>query len=283
LIQQLLDTALVVEGGAMRGVFSTGVLDGFLERHFNPFHFYIGVSAGATSLAAYLAEMPGRNRKIYTDYSIRPEFINVPRFLRGGHLVDLDWLWDITIARMRLNLPTIYAKGKPFIVGLTDVHTGKAVYKETAAEDLEHLLKASSALPLFYRDFPLVDGVPMTDGGVADPIPIAETIRRGAQRIMVIRTRAGDYKKSRDPWNYLISWFLRQYPALRETILNQDRIYNNAASLIHNPPSGVSIIQVCPPDGFQTGRFSRKPEVLHEGYQQGHASADDAIARWESV
>ena len=82
----------------MRGVFSTGVLDGFLERQFDPFHLYVGVSAGATSIAAYLAEMHGRNRRIYTELSTGPEFINLARFLRGGHLMDLDWLWNVTIS-----------------------------------------------------------------------------------------------------------------------------------------------------------------------------------------
>lgn len=70
------------------------VLDGFLEARFNLFDRYVGVSSGAGNLAAYLAEMPERNFKIYTDYSLRPEFISLKRFFRGGHLMDLDWLWD---------------------------------------------------------------------------------------------------------------------------------------------------------------------------------------------
>jgi len=283
MMRQSFDPALVVEGGAMRGIFSTGVLDGFLARGFNPFHLYLGVSAGATSLAAYLAEMPGRNRRIYTELSIRPEFINPLRFIRGGHLMDLDWHWQITISQMRLDLPMIYAKRKPFIVGLTDARTGKAVYKESAADDLEHLLRASSALPLFYRDFPEVDGAPMTDGGVSDPIPVGEAIRRGARRIMVIRSRSGNYHKSRDPWNYCMGWMLRDRPLLRATIIGQARIYNEAVSLIFSPPSGVSIMQVCPPANFRPGRFTRDPEVLQEGYEQGFAAAADAMSRWESV
>ena len=111
---QSMATALVVEGGALRGVFSTGILDGFLESRFNPFDFYLGVSSGASNLAAYLAEMIGRNKRIYTDYSLRPEFIDPVRFLRGGHLMDLDWLWDTTIREIRLDLQRIYAKAETF-------------------------------------------------------------------------------------------------------------------------------------------------------------------------
>ncbi len=280
LTRRPLETALVVEGGAMRGVFSTGVLDGFLDRGFNPFHFFIGVSAGATNLAAYLAEMPGRNRRIYTDLSTRPEFINIVRFLRGGHLMDLDWLWDLTISTMRLDLARIYSGGRPFIVGLTDVRTGKAVYKETSSENLEHVLKASSALPLFYRNFPLVDGRPMTDGGVADPIPVAKAIRNGARRVMVIRSRSSDFHKISDPTYFAMSFFFGQHSALRATIKNQNRIYDDAISLIQNPPAGVSIVEVCPSPLFRPRRFTRKPDVLLEGYELGRAAADDAIRRW---
>ncbi len=122
--------AIVVEGGAMRGVFSTGILDGFLMEGFNPFDIYIGVSSGAGNLAAYLAEMPGRNLKIYSDYALRPQFLSYSRFFRGKHLMDLDWLWDITISECRLDLKKIYEKKRPFLVGMRDIQTGKAVYKE---------------------------------------------------------------------------------------------------------------------------------------------------------
>ena len=189
------ETALVVEGGAMRGVFSTGVLDVFVEKGFNPFDLYLGVSSGSGNLAAYLAEMPGRNFRIYTDYSLRPEFISFPRFLRGGHLMDLDWLWEITISEVRLDLDTIYSQDKPFLVCLSDVHKGRAIYQTTRTDNLEDALKASSALPLLYRGFPLVDGVEMADGGLTDGLPVGEAIRRGAHRIMVLRSRPKPYRK----------------------------------------------------------------------------------------
>jgi len=274
--------ALVVEGGAMRGIFTTGVLDGFLERGFNPFDLYVGVSAGAGNLAAYLADMPGRNRTIYTDVSVRPEFISLARFLRGGHLMDLDWMWNITIARMRLDLAAIYARRKPFLVGLTDVATGKPFCKETSAEDLEHLLKASSALPVFYRGFPLVDNRPVADGGVSDPIPVGEAIRRGSRRIMVIRSRPRGFHRKRDGSSFLMAWFLKAYPDLRATVLNQNVIYNRAVSLIQNPPPGVFIVEVSPPAGFRLGRFTRDRDALCKGYEQGKAAAGGAISRWEA-
>src|SRR5512135_324999 len=86
--------ALVVEGGGMRGIFSAGVLDAFLEQDFDPFDIYIGVSAGACNLSSQVAGQYRRNFRIYTNQMVRPEFISVGKFLRGGHYMDLDWLWE---------------------------------------------------------------------------------------------------------------------------------------------------------------------------------------------
>ena len=280
---QSIHTALVVEGGALRGVFSTGLFDGFLEAKFNPFDLFIGVSSGATNLAAYLAEMIGRNGSIYMNYSLRPEFISFSKFFHGGHLIDLDWLWAITIREIRLDLEAIYSKTKPFIVVLTDVQTGDAIYKATSARDLEEVLKASSAMPLLYRDFPKVEGRPMTDGGVADALPVGEAIRRGAIRIMVIRSRHRDYIKRNSLTDYFMRWCMRHYPLLQLAMKKRVRRYNEAVSLIRKPPKGISIIEICPPENFRVSRLSQDPLVLREGYDQGRTLAAEAIALWETA
>lgn len=278
-----MNTALVVEGGALRGIFSTGILDVFVERRFNPFDFYIGVSSGASNLAAYLAEMVGRNKKIYTGYSLRPEFIDFTRFFRGGHLMDLDWLWNTTIREIRLDLQTIYTKQKPFIVVLTNVQTGEAVYKYTGAQDLEHVLKASSAMPLLYRSYPIVDALPMTDGGVADALPVGQAILLGARHIMVIRSRHRDYVKHHDPLDYLIRWHLRHRPLLQQAMTKRISRYDESINLIRKPPDGVTIIEICPPAKFRVSRLCQNRSILEEGYNHGRALAAYAIARWEGA
>ncbi len=276
-------SALVVEGGALRGVFSTGLLDGFLEARFNPFELFIGVSSGASNLAAYLAGMIGRNRRIYMEYSLRPEFISFPKFLRGGHLLDLDWLWDITIREIRLDLATIYSRAKPFVVVLTDAQTGEARYKLTGAHDLEHVLKASSAMPLLYRAYPEVEGRLMTDGGVADSIPVGEAIRRGARRIMVIRSRHRDYTKRQGMSERFMRWHVRHFPLLQDAMAKRVERYNESVALIRKPPEGISIIEICPPESFRVSRLSQDRMILQEGYEQGQALAAEAIARWNTV
>jgi predicted patatin/cPLA2 family phospholipase len=273
-------TALVVEGDAWRGIFSTGVLDGFLESGFNPFDFFLGVSSGACNLAAYLAEMPKRNFLIYTDYSLRPEFISFKRFFSGGHLLDLDWLWEKTISEMRLDLKTIYDRKKPLTACLTDVQTGNAVYKKTNAGNLESVLKASSALPVLYRAFPAIDGHMTTDGGISDPIPIKKAIDMGARKIMVIRSRPKYYQKKESFSQAALLWKLRSYPCLRQTILGRVKRYNESVSLIRKPPRGVDIVEICPPDNFRPGRLVRNKTILMEGYDQGRMMAVNALRFW---
>lgn len=264
----------------MRAVFSTGVLDQFLRERFDPFDLYLGVSAGAGNLAAFLAEMPGRNLKLYCDYSRRPQFKSMARFLTGGHLLDLDWLWQTTISEIRLDLRTIYEKGRPLIVGMTDVDTGQAVYHETDSDDLEHVLKASSALPLLYRDFPVVNGRAMTDGGLTDAIPVGEAIRLGAKEILVIRSRPWGYRKKSGIADRLAAWKLRYLPGLRRAMQDRAAAYNRTVELIRNPPAGVRFLEVCPPESFQPSRLTGNAAKLVSGYRQGRRAGKDAVSDW---
>ena len=130
-------TALVVEGGAMRGIFAAGVLDAFLAKGHTAFDHCIGVSAGAVNLAAFLAGQRGRNHSVITDYSCRPEFISLARFVRGGHWLDLDWLWAITIRECRLDLARFAANPVPLTVVATRVSDGQATYLKGNAAELE--------------------------------------------------------------------------------------------------------------------------------------------------
>ncbi|MHB9097963.1 MAG: patatin-like phospholipase family protein [Syntrophales bacterium] len=215
------------------------------------------------------------------EYSLSPDFISFSKFFRGGHLLDLDWLWEVTIREIRLDLGVVYSRGKPFIVVMTDVQTGDAVYQLTGAGDLEQVLKASSAMPLLYRDYPRVGGRPMTDGGVADALPVGEAIRRGARRIMVIRSRPRESLKCNSTTEYVLRWHVRRYPLLRQAMAKRIRRYNEAVELIRTPPNGVSIIEICPPENFRVSRLSKDRRVLQEGYGQGRALAGEAMELWK--
>ncbi|TVX86802.1 patatin-like phospholipase family protein [Paenibacillus agilis] len=273
-------TALVVEGGGMRGIFSTGVLDAFIQHSFNPFDICIGVSAGANNTAVYLGQMYKRNYKVITDYSIRPDFINWKKFMRGGHLMDLDWLWDTTTRELPVHRELLFNGHSQFLIGVTEVETGKPVYLEPNTNNLEQMLKASSAIPVLYRGFVEVDGIPYVDGGVTDSIPVLEAYRRGASTIMVIRSRPHAFTMRSSKVNYPTRWVLRRYPRLVDALDNRANKYQEAIDFMRNPLEDVRIIEVNPPAEFKTERLTRDIEVLNRDYMLGCTIGEQLVREW---
>ncbi|URQ88155.1 patatin family protein [Pseudoalteromonas sp. SCSIO 43088] len=261
--------ALVVEGGAMRGIFATGVLDAFIQANYQPFNQCYGVSAGATNIAAYLCAQYKRNHAVLTDYSCRPEFIDFIRFIKGGHLFDLDWLWQETIRDIRLDLDTFEKQASEFYIVTTNIQTGQAEYLKANATLLEEQLKASCALPIAYREFPVINNLQLTDGGVADSIPIRKAYEMGNKEITVILSQPLGYKKkpSKAPW--FVKRLYKNTPALAEATLRRAENYNQSIDFITNPPSDCKINIIAPPPNFAVGRTTKSFEKLSAGYEMG--------------
>ncbi|HON79796.1 MAG TPA: patatin family protein [Spirochaetota bacterium] len=266
-------SALVVEGGGMRGVFSAGVLHAFGEIGFNPFDLYIGVSAGACNLASHLAGQNDRNFDIIMRYSSTKQFINPLRFLRGGHYMDLDWLWDVTIREYRLDLKTIFTSlardKKEFIVVTTSMNSGNVLYLRPDEETLEEYLKASSSLPVLYRTILKIDGEEVTDGGIADPVPVIEAFRRGARTITVIRSRPAGYIKKKERFGFLVSRYMKQYPGFVEAFRRRHAAYMEAVDFINNPPDGVVVHEITPDSTVAMSRTTKDKKSLSAAYQAG--------------
>jgi predicted patatin/cPLA2 family phospholipase len=266
-------SALVVEGGGMRGIFAAGILHAFGREGFDPFDLYIGVSAGACHLASHLAGQNDRNFDITLRYSLNSKFINPWRFLRGGHLMDLDWMWKQTITNYRLDLAYLFHKlrtqNKEYIVVATSMETGNALYLRPDENTLEHYLKVSSSLPVFYRNILEVDGERAMDGGIADAIPVREAYSRGATDITVIRSRPSDYVKKQSLVTFILSVYFRKYPRLVEKFRKRACNYMAAVDFIHHPPEGIRITELAPPNDVGIGRTTQNETVLRATYEIG--------------
>ncbi|MCT4601388.1 MAG: patatin family protein [Marinifilum sp.] len=274
-------TALVVEGGAMRGIFAAGVLDAFMEQNFLPFDMVTGVSAGSINAAAYLANQHGRNYKVFTDYSLRPEYISWKKFFKGGHLMDLDWSWDITGKELPIDVELLFSKHIDFEIGITLNKDGSSRFVQATPENLSDVMKASCSVPLFYRNFLKVDGEVVADGGVSAPIPVQRAIEKGATKIMVIRSRKADYRMKNGTENKLSRFLFRKHPALAKAIQKRPDIYNKTIELIQNPPKGIEIIDICPADSFSTKRFTQNLNTLNKDYLLGKEQGIKAIENWQ--
>ncbi|MDQ6992302.1 MAG: patatin family protein, partial [Mariprofundus sp.] len=227
--------ALIVEGGAMRSVFSAGLLDGFMQKQFNPFDLCLGASAGASNLVMFLTGKQQRGLHFFLDVARHREFISFARFLRGGHLMDMQWLFDM-IARAELDLALLENQPVPLLICATDVCSGKPVYIPAKAKTVMAALKVSMSLPLIYREFALFQGREMTDGGMADAIPVHEAIRRGAKNIMLVRSRPASYIKKDSPGHRYIRWKLKAYPALVSAMEGRVQRHQAIIRLIQTPP-----------------------------------------------
>lgn len=275
--------ALVVEGGGMRAIFAAGVLHAFGKAGFDPFDLYIGVSAGACHLASHLAGQNSRNYDITLRYSLAPEFINLARFLKGGHLMDLDWMWDQTISHYRLNLRHIderlRAQNKQYLIVATSMQTGQAMYLRPDENTLEHYLKVSSSLPILYRNLLEVKDEKATDGGMADSIPVRKAQALGATDITVIRSQPAGYVKKQSPLSLLIfSLYFRKYPKLIEAFRRRADHYNEAVDFIHSPPAGVSMAEIAPPENLAVGRTTKDEAPLRAAYETGIAHGESFMA-----
>jgi predicted patatin/cPLA2 family phospholipase len=276
--------AIIVEGGAMRGIFSVGVLDVFLERGFEPFDLAIGVSAGACNLASHVARQAGRNWRAYFDLMTRRDFIDLRRALRRRSVVDLDWLWAMLAKHDPLDVAGIGRSSVEFVVVATSAATGEPVYLRPGLGVMFDALRGSCALPGLYRGAVSIDGVRLVDGGVSDPIPVAEAYRRGARRILVIRSRPhAVVKKSSRLSSILTPLFFREHPVLAKAMLATSERYQEAVRWIEAPPADCRVVHVAPAKALETGRMTQERGRLERDYAAGRAAGVGAITEWEQA
>ena len=272
-------TALIAEGGGLRGIFAAGVLDAFLEAEFDPFDMYLGVSAGANNLSSHIAGQYRRNYRVYSELGTQPEFVSLRKFMRGGHYMDLDWLWEESLARIPLDLDTALAQleRKSFFIVATNLSTAEPLYLQPDAATWADYLKASSAVPVAYRTVLRVNGDPVTDGGVSDPLPVKAAYERGARRILVLRTRPLTCVQSFRLEPLLLAYAFRRYGAMRQLVREQAKLYSDALAFIAQPPPGTDIVQIAPTRPLKTKRAAATQLDLDEDYALGHRLGHDAL------
>lgn len=274
--------AIVVEGGAMRGIFAAGVLDVFLERGWNPFDLAIGASAGACNLASHLAGQHERNKRCYLTQMRRDAFADGRRFLRGGHWLDVDYLWDAFAREDPLDAAAAARSRTRLVVAATSVRHGTPRFFEPSADELIEALRASSAVPVLFRRFVAFRGELLADGGVGAPVPVDEAHRRGARRILVIRSRPAWFGGPSRVECRLAATVLREHPGLARAFLAYRAAYRRSLAFLRKPPAGVEVVHVAPARHLRTGRLTRDEDALTADYALGREAGVAAIAAWSA-
>ncbi|SNY68758.1 patatin family protein [Enterobacter sp. CC120223-11] len=267
------ELALVCEGGGQRGIFTAGVLDEFMRARFNPFDLFLGTSAGAQNLSAYVCNQPGYARKVITRYTTSREFFDPMRFVRGGNLIDLDWLVEATASKMPLAMDVAarhFDGGKAFYMCASRADDYSPGYFFPTRENWMDQIRASSAIPGFYRSGVTLDGVNWLDGGVSDAIPVQEAVKRGAKTVVVIRTVPSQMY-------YTPQWFKRMERWLGESSLqpfvnlvqHHEKTYHAIQQFIEKPPGKVRILEIYPPKPLQSMALGSRLPALLEDYNVG--------------
>ncbi|MDX2319343.1 MAG: patatin family protein [Moritella sp.] len=269
------DTALVVEGGGQRGIFTAGILDSWLAQDFNPFALLIGTSAGAQNLSSYMTRQSGHAKRSIMQLSKHPEFFNMKRPLSGRNTVDLDWYFDrVNDPEYQLNMNCAQAqlKNRQLLFSATNINGFCPTFLEPTADNWLTMLKASSALPYLYKKGVAIGDGHYVDGGVALPIPIQEAYHRGAKKIIVLRTVPA-HQNVRSPWAHkLKSWVCssQRCPKVLDIITGHENSYNDAIDFIHTPPEDAHIIEIAPPQSLASRILGSSDEALTADYKMGY-------------
>jgi predicted patatin/cPLA2 family phospholipase len=266
-------TAIVVEGGAMRGIFSAGVLDVLLEQGLVDFDLAIGTSAGACNLASFLAKQNKRNFRCYTDVMTRPRLFSLLRVVRGGHYMDLDWLWERLAAEIPLDQASIERNRTQLVSVATCAKRGEALYLTHRAPNIHDELKAGCALPLLYRGPVRVGRNEVVDGGLTDPIPVEEAYRRGARRLVVIRSRPSGFVKQDNFASLIPPAVLPLDPVIVRAMRSTASRYQRAVRFLLSPPADAEILQLAPRQNLRSSRTTQKLSSLQADYALGRDTA----------
>ena len=271
-------TALIIEGGGQRGVFSFGITDTFINRNYDPFDIYIGVSNGVAVLCWYLIKETDNNLDKML-YAAKGDYLSYKNIFTGEDILkfhqmyeDGEKMFNPSMEKIKNNL-----EGKNYIAVVTDAIEANAEYYSFGEGEWMPKMIASGTLPILVKTPSLIDGRRKFDGGIADPIPVEKAYKMGAKKIIVIRTYEKKFRRKLKLENYIGALLSSQYPSLRKALLEHDKTYNRALDFINNPPHDCEIVQLCPPKKLKSKRDTKNIEVLKADYKLGKSVAEEFL------
>lgn len=274
------ETGLVLEGGGMRGVYTAGVLEYFLEKDLS-FPYVIGVSAGACNAASYLSKQKGRNRIVNVDYVTDPRYISWRNFFKSRQFFGMDFIFDeIPNKLVPYHYEEFYKNQSEFVIGTTDCHTGKPVYfnRKDYGKDMLKVLKASSSLPFIAPEVDFNKRV-LLDGGISDPIPIKKAQQDGFKKNIVILTRNRGYSKKPSKFAFMVKRKYPHYTGLQKALAERYLTYNETLRYVEQEEKKGTVLVVQPQEPFTVGRMERNPQKLDKLYLQGYNDARKSFER----
>lgn len=272
------NAGLVLEGGGLRGVFTAGATDFFLDKdiHFNS---CIGVSAGACHACSYLARQRGRAFSVTADYLDDPDFISIRNLVKSGELFGSRMLYDkIPRELYPIDNAAFKASGAEFYAAVTNCETGEAEYLRVRdlLEDM-NIVQASASLPLLAKTTKIGD-FHYLDGGVADSIPLEKALGLGWEKIVVVLTREKGFEMKPSTAARAVRRQYRDFPRLAEALERRHIVYNGTLRKIEELEKSGRIFVLRPEHKLQLRTVEKNKRKLREVYEYGYACAEKRAA-----
>lgn len=282
-------TGLVLEGGAFRTIFSSGVCDALLDAGVPLPDYTVGVSAGITYGTSYLSRQSRRNLKVLTTYVHDRRYMGLGNYLAPGNrsYFGLKFSYE-TIPNELVPFDYDAFEAYPGTVEavVTNLNTGRADYLPVPRRDPHNLLlQATCAIPLMFPVYHL-EGQPYLDGGCADAIPWRRAFEMGCDRVVVLLTRERSYRKGPENTMSLLRRKFRQYPAFLETMARRGERYNESREQLFALEREGRVLVIAPESTAGFSRTERNTDKIRRmwqsGYFAGRRAVEDVQAFWTS-
>ncbi|MEI3598712.1 MULTISPECIES: patatin-like phospholipase family protein [unclassified Oceanobacillus] len=275
----MVNAGLILEGGGMRGLYTAGVLEYFMERDLYP-PYVIGVSAGACMAASYLSRQKGRNKKVNLGFIEDKRYLSFRNFIKKRELFGMDFIFDeIPNKLVPFDMDAFKQNTEEFVIVTTDCDTGEPVYfnKTDQGTDLVKLLRASSSLP-FVASSVEYKSRHLLDGGISDPIPIKKSEQDGFEKNVIILTKPEGYFKRPRKMYSIIKY--KQHPKINDLLRERYKHYNETLEYVAKQEQLGNAFVMRPSAELPVGRAERKKERVEELYELGW---NDAKEQFEAL
>lgn len=264
---------LVLEGGGMKGVYTSGVLDYFLDKGID-FSSCYGVSAGACSLCSFLSKQRERAYRVTVDYLDDKNYCSVYSLLKTGDLFGVDMCYHkIPDELYPYDYDTFNSYQGTFYSVATNIETGKAEYipVKDMKTDIE-AVRASASLPLVSRNVEY-QGKFYLDGGISDAIPVKRSIEDGNKKTVVVMTKETGYRRKPASMLGLMKLRYKKHPSVYEMMKNRHIAYNETLDFIEEQVKAGNVFLIQPKTKSNVGRIEKDKEKLKDLYEEGYRDA----------
>lgn len=271
---------LVLEGGAMRGLFTAGILDVFMAEGIT-FDGAVGVSAGAVFGCNYKSGQLGRTLRYNLRFAKDPRYCSLASLLLTGDLYGADYCYNVIPYRLDIFDAYAFAKNPmQFYIVCTDVHTGRPVYhlcSDGEEQDMKYM-QASASMPMASRTVS-ADGLEMLDGGISDSIPLKFMESEGYEKNVVILTQPSSYRKQPQKGLPLMKKALKKYPEIYHDMEVRHDVYNSQVEYVNEQEQAGSVLVLRPDKPLGISRVTHDRDALRDAYMAGREKAVQELDR----